>query len=605
MTSDGRDSVVRVQADAAVAREAEAERALAEEKERLRITLRGIGDAVLEIDRQGNVTALNPVAEAMTGWRQCEAAGRPLRGVFRVVDAGTGEACADPARRAMTEDRTVGLEGHCVLVRRDGSRIAVEQSAAPVRDGEGRVAGAVMVFRDIHQRRGAGCRLAWLARHDGLTGLGNGVQLREQLGQAVALTRRNRTRGALLFVNLDGFRAINASLGRVVGDHVLQSVGLILADRMRATDMVCRRGADEFAIVLTQIRRPDDAAQVAEALLAGFSSPLGIDGHTIRVRPRIGITLFPEDGEEPQALLDHGSVALYHARANGEAGYGFCRGDANGRALHRRAVRQDLARALAQNELRLHYQPQFDLVSGEVVGFEAFLRWQDPDHGLLEPAQFLNIAMQSGLMAPLGRWVLGEACRQVAAWRAAGRCPPVVSLNVSAVQLRRPDFVDEVAEALAHSRVPPEAIGLELSEAAVIGDTSLMAARLRGLESLGVRLAIGGFAATRASLRDLRGLPLSTFKLDRDLVAGLGVDRGCAAAVRALLGLACDLRRGVIAEGIESPPQLACLRAERCPAGQGMHLGGPAPAAQAIRHVMRNACVRGVTRGAAGGAAPG
>jgi len=569
-----------------------AEQALSGENERLRVTLRCIGDAVLETDRQGSVICLNPVAEAMTGWTRSEAAGRPLPCVFQVVDGGTGEPCADPARRAMAEGRTVGLEGHCVLLRRDGSRVAIEQSAAPLHDGQGCLSGAVLAFRDVRQHRGAACRMARLARHDGLTGLANRLQLHEQLEQAIGLARRQRARGALLFVNLNDFRAINETAGRAVGDHLLQLVGRTLADRVRATDTVCRQDADEFVILLAQIRRPDDAARVAEALLTAFASPLLVDGHRIAVTPRIGISVFPDDGEEAEPLLEHADVALYHARVNGEPGYGFARGDANSRALHRRSVRQDLRRALVHDELRLHYQPQFDLVSGELVGFEAFLRWQDPEHGLLEPAQFATIADQGGLMAPIGRWVLAEACRQIAAWRAAGESVPVVSVNISAAELRQPDFVNSVAEALADSGVPPATLGLEVSEAAVTGDTSLAVARLRGLEILGVQLAIGGFAAGRTSLRDLRRFPVDTLKLDRHVVAGMTFDGECAAVARAVIGLARNLRRRVVAEGVESAAQLACLRAERCHAAQGFHLGRPAPAAQARREFPRAAGAR-------------
>ncbi len=400
-----------------------AQEALFEEKERAQVTLNSIGDAVLTTDLLGNVTYLNQAAEAMTGWSREDALGQPLAEVFRIVDGTTRQAAANPARRALAEDRTVGLAADCVLIRRDGFESAIEDSAAPIHNRDGQVAGAVIVFHDVSQSRAMAQKMAHLAQHDFLTGLPNRALLTERLSQAIGLTNRHRKQVALLFLDLDDFKHINDSLGHAIGDQLLQSVADRLVACVRSTDMVCRQGGDEFVVLLAEIEQPQDAGHVAETLLAAFVAPHLLGGQELHVTLSIGISVYPDDGGNVDGVMQNADTAMFHAKASGRNNYQFFRTDMNIRAVRRVAVETSLRRALKEGEFLLHYQPQIDLASGAMIGAEALIRWRDPGLGLVYPGQFVPIAEACGLIVPIGRWVLREACRQVRAWLDSGLAP--------------------------------------------------------------------------------------------------------------------------------------------------------------------------------------
>jgi diguanylate cyclase (GGDEF)-like protein/PAS domain S-box-containing protein len=315
-----------------------AEEALFEEKERAQITLNSIGDAVLTTDLQGNVTYLNLAAETLTGWSREEALGLPLAEVFRIIDGETRAVAANPARRAMEEDRTVGLAADCVLVRRDGGESPVEDSAAPIHNRDGRVSGAVIVFHDVSQSRAIVLKLTHLAQHDFLTGLPNRVLLTERLSQAIGLAHRHRKQVALLFLDLDNFKRINDTLGHVIGDQLLQLVADRLAACVRATDTVCRQGGDEFVILLAEIEQPQDAAHIAEKLRIVLAVPHLIGGHELHVTLSIGISVFPDDGIDVATVMQNADTAMFHAKARGRGNYQFFRADMNSRAVCRLSV---------------------------------------------------------------------------------------------------------------------------------------------------------------------------------------------------------------------------------------------------------------------------
>jgi diguanylate cyclase (GGDEF)-like protein/PAS domain S-box-containing protein len=315
-----------------------AEEALFEEKERAEITLNSIGDAVLTTDLQGNVTYLNLVAETMTGWSREEALGQPLAEVFRIIDGTTRAIAANPARRAMEQDRTVGLAADCVLVRRDGGESPVEDSAAPIHDRDGRVTGAVIVFHDVSQSRAIVLKMAHLAQHDFLTGLPNRVLLTERLSQAIGLAHRHRKQVALLFLDLDNFKRINDTLGHVIGDQLLQLVADRLTACVRATDTVCRQGGDEFVILLAEIEQPQDAAHIAEKLRVALAVPHLIGGHELHVTLSIGISVFPDDGIDVATVMQNADTAMFHAKARGRDNYQFFRAEMTSRAVRRLSV---------------------------------------------------------------------------------------------------------------------------------------------------------------------------------------------------------------------------------------------------------------------------
>lgn len=316
----------------------EAEETLFEEKESRRVMLDSIGDAVLATDLAYQVTYLNPMAEEMTGWSQEQAQGRPLAEVFKIIDGTTREVGANPARRAIEQDRTVGLAMDCVLIRRDGAETVIEDSAAPIHNREGRVTGAVIVFHDGNQSRDVTEKMAHLAQHDLLTGLPNRVLLRERFSFAIALARRNRKQVGLLFLDLDHFKHVNDSLGHTIGDQMLKSTAERLVSCVRASDTVCRYGGDEFVILLTEINRPRDAAFAAEKLHAAFLEPLAIDGHRLHLDLSIGISIYPDDSENVDDLIHHADTAMLHAKASGDNSLRFFTSDLNRRPIARRAT---------------------------------------------------------------------------------------------------------------------------------------------------------------------------------------------------------------------------------------------------------------------------
>jgi diguanylate cyclase (GGDEF)-like protein/PAS domain S-box-containing protein len=552
-----------------------AEEALFEEKERAQVTLNSIGDAVVTTDLLGNVSYLNLVAETMTGRSREDALGRPLDEVFKLIDGTTREAAVDPAQRAMQENRTVGLVADCVLVRRDGSEFAIEDSAAPIHDRDGRVAGAVIVFHDVSQSRAVALKMTHLAQHDFLTDLPNRALLAERLSQAIGLARRHGKRVALLFLDLDGFKKINDTLGHAIGDQLLQSVASRLVARVRGTDTVFRQGGDEFVVLLAEIGQSQDAAHVAETLRIALAEPHIIGGRELCVGLSIGISIYPDDALNADAVMRNADTAMFHAKASGRDNYQFFRADMDKGAVRRMLVEGRLHRALRQGELLLHYQPKIDLASGMMTGAEALIRWSSPDSGLVYPGQFIPIAEQCGLIVPIGRWVLREACRQVQAWLDAGLRAVPVAVNTSAVELRHADFLDGVALILRETGLAPRYLELELTEGVLMHNAESSVSVLEALKDMGVRRAIDDFGTDYSSLSYLNRFPIDTLKIDRSFVRDIGSDADDSTIVSAVIAMGRTLGQRVIAEGVETQEQLAFLRTRECCEGQGFHFSRP------------------------------
>ncbi|MHB1186347.1 putative bifunctional diguanylate cyclase/phosphodiesterase [Thiobacillus sp.] len=555
-----------------------AEENLFMEKERAQVTLNSIGDAVLTTDTLGNVTYLNRVAETMTGWSHDEALGRPIAAVFTIVDSTTRLAAANPMLRAIEENTAMELAADTVLVRRDGSESPIEDSAAPIHNRDGQVTGAVIVFRDVSESRAMALEMAHLAQHDFLTGLPNRLLLTERFSHAIGLAQRHKKQVGLLFLDLDNFKHINDSLGHAVGDRLLQSVANRLMECVRTTDTVCRQGGDEFVILLAEIGQPQDAAHVAETLRAALDIPHLIGGHELHVTLSIGISIFPDDGIDVVTLMQNADTAMYHAKASGRNNYQFFRADMNTRAVRRLFIESSLRRALKQSEFLLHYQPKIDLASGAMTGAEALLRWQDPDLGLVYPAQFVPIAEDNGLIVPVGRWVLREACRQVQAWLDAGLRAVPVSINISAVEFRHEGFLEGLAQILKETGLAPHYLELELTESILMHDVESSASVLEALKAMGVQLAIDDFGTGYSSLSYLKRFPIDTLKIDQSFVRDIATDADDATIVAAVIGMGRNLKQRVIAEGVETTEQLEFLQARNCDEGQGFHFSHPVSA---------------------------
>lgn len=554
------------------------EDALFEERERAQVTLNSIGDAVLATDLTGHVSYLNLAAERMTGWSLEEALGCPLAEVFRIIDGGTRQVATNPVLTAIAEDRVMGLAADCVLIRRDGEEFAIEDSVAPIHNRDGQSAGAVIVFRDVSQSRAMSMKMAYLAQHDFLTDLPNRVLLTERLSLAIAFAKRHRQQVALLFLDLDHFKHINDSLGHTIGDQLLQSVAERLAACVRVTDTVSRQGGDEFVILLAEMGRPEVIMQVTEKLLAAFATPHVIQGHELHVSLSIGISVYPDDGNDVETVLQNADTAMYHAKANGRNRYEFFTTDMNTRAVERLRVESNLRRALTQGEFLLYFQPKIDLASGAIVGGEALIRWKDPEHGLICPMQFVPIAEECGLIVPIGNWVLRETCRQIQAWQEAGLLAVPISVNVSAVEFRGKSFLEDFALILEESAISPSYLELELTESILMRDAESSAAILEALQAMGVRLAIDDFGTGYSSLSYLKRFPIHSLKIDQSFVRDIDSDADDASIVSAIIAMGKNLKQRVIAEGIETPGQLAFLRKLHCDEGQGFLFSHPLPA---------------------------
>jgi diguanylate cyclase (GGDEF)-like protein/PAS domain S-box-containing protein len=549
--------------------------ALFKEKERAEVTLNSIGDAVMSTDEWCCVTYLNVVAETLTGWRREEAAGRPLEEVFHIIDATTRETVANPMALAILENRTVGLTPNCILVRRDGVEAAIEDSAAPIHDRRGQVTGAVMVFHDVSTARALSLRMSYLAQHDGLTELPNRILLNDRLGQSMALVQRRKQKLALLFLDLDHFKHINDSLGHAIGDRLLQSVAKRLQSCVRSSDTVSRQGGDEFVILLSQVAHAKDAGVSAEKILLALSKPHRIDQHDIHITASIGIVTYPDDGTEVEVLLKNADFAMYQAKDSGRSNYQFFKSDLNATALERQVIEGGLRHAIERDELALYYQPKVNLATGAICGVEALIRWRHPLRGLLYPSQFMSVAEESGLIVPIGRWVLGEGCRQAKAWQDAGLPPMQIAINVSAVELRNKDFVEGVRTVLQETGLEPRYLELELTETYLMQDAKSTATVLETLKDMGVRLALDDFGTGYSSLSYMRRFPIDTLKIDQSFVRNLATDADDASIVSAVINMGSSLHMRVVAEGIETREQLAMLREQHCPEGQGYYFSHP------------------------------
>jgi diguanylate cyclase (GGDEF)-like protein/PAS domain S-box-containing protein len=554
--------------------------ALFEEKERALVTLNSIGDAVVSTDASGKVTYLNVVAERLTGWSQDEAAGRKLEEVFRIIDATTRETLQNPLALAIRENKTVALPPNCVLIRRDGVEAAIEDSTAPIHDRQGAVTGAVMVFHDVSVARALTLKMSYLAQHDSLTDLPNRILLNDRLNEAIELSSRHARMLAVLYLDIDRFKHINDTLGHIVGDRLLQSVARRLFTCVRSSDTVSRQGGDEFVVLLWEVRHSEDAAVTAQKILQAVREPHQIDQHELHITASIGIVTYPDEGLDAETLMKKADFAMYHAKDSGRDCFQFFNSEMNARAVERQSLEDHLRYAIEREQLLLHYQPKINLATGGITGIEALLRWRHPDRGLIPPGHFIAIAEECGLIVPIGRWVLREACRQAQVWKTAGLSPVCIAVNISAVELRTSGFAAGVRDILAETGLPPHCLELELTETALIEDSRSTADVLRELKEIGVLLALDDFGTGYSSLSYLKRFPIDALKIDRSFVRHLTTDRDDAGIVTAVIGMGDNLHMRVVAEGVETREQLAMLQEYGCPQGQGYYFSRPVPAAE-------------------------
>jgi diguanylate cyclase (GGDEF)-like protein/PAS domain S-box-containing protein len=551
------------------------EEALFVEKERAQVTLNCIGDAVICTDITGNITFLNLVGEKMTGWPRLEALGLPMAEVFRIVDATSRETTPNPTEIAVGENRTVHLPSNCILVQRDGREIPIEDSVAPIHDRQGNATGAVVVFRDVSAARAMALQMAHSAQHDFLTGLPNRMLLNDRVSQAIVLAPRHSKKVAILFLDLDGFKHINDSLGHAIGDKLLQSIAKRLVDCVRSSDTVSRQGGDEFVVLLSEVEKPEDPAITARRMLETVAEPHSIDHHDLHVTTSIGVSVCPEDGGDAATLIKNADTAMYQAKENGRHSYQFFKPAMSVRAVERQSIEESLRRALERQEFTLHYQPKVNLRTGEITGAEALIRWTHPVRGPVSPAQFIPVAEDCGLIVPIGNWVLHEACKQARAWIESGLPVGNMAVNISAMEFRDEKFLEGVFTILEETGLDPGCLELELTESVLMKHAESTESILRALRARGVLLAVDDFGTGYSSLSYLRKFPINALKIDQSFVRQITTAPDETTIVAAVISMGRSLKLRVIAEGVETQEELAFLQARQCDEAQGYYFSRP------------------------------
>ncbi|WP_199098341.1 GGDEF and EAL domain-containing protein [Dyella sp. ASV21] len=561
------------------------EEALFRERELAEVTLRSIGDAVITTDLQHRVTSLNPIAEAMTGWTHAEAVGKPMSEVFRLIDARTREPLSNPLLDAIDRDAIVELKGNAVLLHRNGFETPIEDSAASIHDHAGSVIGGVLVFHDVSETRALALKMAHLAQHDTLTGLPNRSLLQSRLEQVLAAAMRRHDQAALLHIDLDHFKQINDTLGHVTGDALLRNFASHLRSTLRNEDTVSRIAGDEFAVLLSHVDGRMGARQLCEKLMRLWQNSSASKMNDFNVTFSVGISVYPEDAADAEAMLRNADTALYEVKVHGRNGYRFYTPSMSERPAARLRIEQQLRKALLRGDLRLHYQPKVDARNGSIVGAEALLRWLVDGHEVYAPDQFIPVAEETGLIVPLGEWVIREACRQAGEWYRAGT-PIVVAVNVAAPQFHHPEFHDALKSSLEDAQLPPSLIELELTERMVMSAGDQSRALMQRIKDLGVSLALDDFGTGYCSLSYLKYFPIDALKIDRTFVRDIASDPDNAAITDAIITMAHGLDMIVVAEGVETSAQAEHLRRAGCSLMQGFLFGTALPPDELSLHLQ-------------------
>jgi len=685
------------------------ERKLKESEQWFAKTLHCISDAVIATDAEANIRFMNPVAETVTGWRLEQVEGTNINDMMTLLTESNRAIIENPVTKALRNRAVTGLDSATLLVTQSGLEIPIDDGAAPVIDDNGALLGAVLVFRDITERRQieaslrdsderfhsafdraaigmalvaidgnflqvnssicgifgdssdellksnlqmlthdydhnkvlglqldqllsdvktsfqievefnhitvgkkvwgllsaslvrnaagepqyyiaqiqdvtdrkhAEQQLRYFANHDPLTGLLNCTELHNRLTQTLASVQRHEDKLALMFLDLDRFKLINDSLGHRIGDLLLQEVSERLRKSVRSNDILARLGGDEFILILTDINLIDDVARIAQKTIETLTHPFALEGNDIVITASMGISIYPDDGDTSQALLMNADAAMYLAKERGKNNYQFYTMEMTARSLERMTIERGLRHALTHNELHLHYQPQVDATSGDAFSVEALVRWQHPEWGLVYPDRFIEVAEDTGLIVPIGIWVLRTACLQARRWHKNGGPFTHVAVNLSPRQFLENNLFETIKAVLAETGLEPSFLELEITESAVMQDPNRTLDVLHQLHALGIRLSIDDFGTGYSSLTYLRRFPVHNVKIDRSFVRDIPGDESSMTLVRAIIALAHELKLSVTAEGVETQEQLAFLNNQKCDMLQGYLFSRPASAEQ-------------------------
>ncbi len=532
-------------------------------------------EAIMITDSMNNIIKINQAFTDITGYSEAEVVGKNPR----MLKSGRHEP--DFYRTLwQTLLATGNWHGEIWDRRRNGEIYPKWVTINSVRNEQGEITNFIALFSDITERKASFERIQRLAHYDTLTNLPNRSLLNERLESAIAGAKRNSFRIGILFLDLDRFKNVNDSLGHFAGDLLLQTVANRLKRCVRDMDTVARLGGDEFVVILNGIKEAADAAHVAQKILETLSESVMIEDQEIVTTPSIGISIYPDDGQNHTSLIKNADAAMYHAKDLGRGNFQFFTQDMNEKASRQLSFESELKLALKREELFLEYQPQIDIKSGRLVGVEALLRWHHPGRGLVPPAVFIPVAEECGAIAAMGEWVIRAACIQNSIWHTAGLPVVPVAVNLSAVQFRQKDIVDMIGRILKETGLPPPLLELEMTESILMKEADVTIGTLRAIKEMGLRLSIDDFGTGYSSLSYLKRFPIDKLKIDQSFVRDIATNQDDAAIIRTIITMGHSLRLQVIAEGVETLEQLAFLKEEGCDEAQGYHFGRPMPASQ-------------------------
>ncbi|HXW68428.1 MAG TPA: EAL domain-containing protein, partial [Dissulfurispiraceae bacterium] len=521
----------------------------------------------------GRLMIFNQAFAELTGYTEEE-----LRSMTGAVDLTPAEWREREARVLEELNRTGEPQLYeKEYIRKDGARVLIEVKVHLMRDGKGNPEYYYAFLTDITERRRMQEEMKHLAHHDALTGLPNRMFFTDILARVLAQSQRHQRKLAILFLDLDRFKNINDMLGHDIGDQLLKEVAERLKKSIRSSDTVSRIGGDEFNILLSEITSVDDAAVIARKILAAFQKSCTIAGHELHVTASIGISIYPDDSEDPGKLLKYADTAMYHAKEHGRNIYQFYNAAINISSSKRMQMENSLRQALERGELIVHYQPRVDIKTKDIVGAEALVRWKHPEMGLLDAAQFIPLAEETGFVASIDEWVLRNVCEQVKVWQDAGLSASV-SVNLSARQLQSPQLVARVSRIFNETGVSPEALHFEITESIAMHNIERTAERLKELSAMGVQIYIDDFGTGYSSLNYLKRLPIECLKIDKSFIRDIGDDSDNRTIISAVTAMAHKMRLKVIAEGVETQEQFSFLRFAGCDEVQGFLFSRPLPA---------------------------
>lgn len=569
-----------------------AQEVLRRSEQRLRLHLEQTPLAFIEWDLGFRAIEWNPAAERMFGYPRREAVGRHA---LRLIAGDNVCRQVSTLWKQLIEERR-GASTVIENRKRDGDIIACQWYYTPLVDAQGRVVSVITLAQDVTAGLVAEAQLRYLAHHDELTGLANRALFHDRLLHAVAEARRNGSFVGVMLLDVDNFKVVNDSLGHEAGDAVLREVAARVRACMRETDTLARFGGDEFALLAPGMESPPNALALARKILDAFDPPFVVEDREVFLSASIGMAFHPLDGQDIEGLLKNADAAMHHAKAQGRNNFQFYSAELTARAQTRLALETSLRHALDRNEFCLHFQPKVDLAGGRVVGVEALLRWQSASRGLIGPAQFIPVAEESGLIVPIGDWVLREACREAVRWGASGVGRIGVAVNLSSRQFRHKGLVDDVIRALDESGLDPQRLEFEITESVLLDHDPGVSSILSRFKDLGVSIAIDDFGTGYSSLAYLKRFPIDTLKIDRSFVRDVSDDGNDAALVRAIISMAHSLNMRTVAEGVELPGQAAFLRAEGCELAQGFLYSAAVPGERLPAFMLHAAQVGGGPR---------